>query len=194
MIANMLKRVVMDERLGLSDVFDRDQSLFGFVLESNAIEQIPLNESMSQKFRKDFEASVAFMNLEEVSVNDLVDFVGVIQPGARLRNYHGMDVMVGSYYPPGGGPEIEKRLRDLLKAANAKDIQPYDAHAQYEALHPFSDGNGRSGRIFWRWMMMRSGRRNAVSCHTYGFLHLWYYQSLDNYRSPSLAVDPNRST
>ena len=36
------------------------------------------------------------------------------------------------------------------------------------------DGNGRSGRALWLWQM--------VNQHNYdmrlGFLHLWYYQSL----------------
>lgn len=38
---------------------------------------------------------------------------------------------------------------------NAKIIQEH--HVQYEALHPFFDGNGRTGRIFYNWQRLKVG-------------------------------------
>lgn len=32
-----------------------------------------------------------------------------------------------------------------------------EAHIQYEAIHPFFDGNGRTGRIFYNWQRIKCG-------------------------------------
>ncbi len=58
------------------------------------------------------------------------------------------------YTPPRGKGVVEKKMADLLEFLN-NDIQyPIDpllkmamAHYQFEAIHPFRDGNGRTGRI-----------------------------------------------
>ena len=56
------------------------------------------------------------------------------------------------------------------------DATPYDIHRRYETLHPFMDGNGRSGRILWAWQMIHHDIRPGLSL---GFLHAFYYQTLD---------------
>ena len=48
----------------------------------------------------------------------------------------------------------------------------------YEMLHPFMDGNGRSGRALWAWMMLRLGQDPFALL----FLHRFYYQTLENSR------------
>ena len=53
------------------------------------------------------------------------------------------------------------------------ETDPWVFHVQYERLHPFTDGNGRSGRALWAWQMMR--RREGLAL---GFLHRFYYQTL----------------
>ena len=46
---------------------------------------------------------------------------------------------------------------------------------RYETLHPFMDGNGRSGRILWAWQMIEHNIAPGLSL---GFLHAYYYQTL----------------
>ncbi len=58
------------------------------------------------------------------------------------------------YTPPKGEGVLEKLLRNLVEFLNDKSIPPAEpllkmaiAHFQFEAIHPFHDGNGRAGRI-----------------------------------------------
>jgi len=58
--------------------------------------------------------------------------------------------------PPERLPEL---LDDLAVFANRVDIDPIAqtaiAHAQFEIIHPFADGNGRVGRVLVSWMLAR---------------------------------------
>lgn len=143
-------------------------ALTRLVRESNKIEGIvrePTDEEMDE--------AVRFMELDEVTVADLERFVSIYQPSAILRRPVGLDVRVGGYVAPPGGPRIEQQLTELLRDIKA-GLDPYEAHLRYETLHPFSDGNGRSGRMLWAWQM-------GPFKINLGFLHTFYYQTLNHY-------------
>lgn len=140
-----------------TDALDR------FVTESNAIEGINRAPTVDE-----IQAHVEFLQ-GEVDVPALERFVSVVQPGAELRRREGMNVRVSNHIAPRGGPKIERRLNTLL--ANSS-LAPYSRHLLYEHLHPFMDGNGRSGRVLWLHNM--GGIENAPL----GFLHHFYYQTL----------------
>jgi Fic family protein len=152
--------------------------LEGFVRESNFIEGI-----IRAPTQTEIAAHERLLALSKITIADLQEFVQTVQPDARLRNYRGIDIIVGPYRPPPGGPEIEGHLDTILQFAvrGASEQQVFWVHHQYENLHPFSDGNGRSGRALWLWMMGGTSRRL--------FLHEWYYQSL---RIELDAVRPHR--
>lgn len=133
-----------------------------FIRESNSIEGIhrePTSAEIEEFFR--------FMALETPEIEELVKFVKVYQPNARLRDKKHLDVRIGSHVPPPGGPGIVTSLDEILD--NMHHDGAYITHKTYETLHPFTDGNGRSGRMLWMWMMRQA---------PLGFLHTWYYQSL----------------
>ncbi len=58
--------------------------------------------------------------------------------------------------PPEYLPEL---LDDLVRYVNSSDVDPVTqaavAHAQFEVIHPFADGNGRVGRILVGWVLVR---------------------------------------
>lgn len=88
-----------------------------------------------------------------------------------------MDVRVGNHIAPRGGPDIQVRFDSLIEQINCGLLTAYEAHLAYETLHPFMDGNGRSGRAVWLWHMLRDGRDTGALYR--GFLHTFYYQTLN---------------
>lgn len=157
--------------------YDRERAFFsGFVEESNAIEGIirPATDAET-------DALASFTSMQAPGIADLCDLVSVFQPGAVLRDRVGLNVRVGQHVPVRGGPHVKKLLVGLLREMEAGFITPFRLHQRYEDLHPFTDGNGRSGRALWLRQMLRFG--NAPRVRALGFLHSVYYQALEDWRT-----------
>lgn len=122
-----------------------------FVEESNSIEGI-----YRDAFPEEITELERFVAVKHMTIGDLQQFVSVYEPGAQLRDKKGMNVCVGTYYPPFGGPDIFEQLQGLLdEAIISAKMSPLAQHIYYELLHPFTDCNGRSGRALWLWRMKR---------------------------------------
>jgi cell filamentation protein, protein adenylyltransferase len=80
-------------------------------------------------------------------------------PGTTLSNSHTGKVI---YTPPEGEPRLRELLANWERFAHATpDIDPLVRlavlHYQFEAIHPFPDGNGRTGRILNILSLMQDG-------------------------------------
>lgn len=148
-----------------------------FIKESNAIEGI-----MRDPTTEEINAMDQFMEAVIIKKEDLIKFVSVYQPDAKFRNKMNVpSVRIGNHVPPMSGPDIEDRLDMIL--GNMLKHTPFRVHKAYEDLHPFTDGNGRSGRALWLWhCKVLYGTDGLKLIMDRGFLHSWYYQSLSNGR------------
>ena len=95
-----------------------------------------------------------------LTLNDIVKMQEIItsnnagvrkQLGTVLKNEKTGEVI---YTPPQNYDEIMKLLNNLFAYINDDSLEDYDPlvkmaliHFQFESIHPFYDGNGRSGRI-----------------------------------------------
>lgn len=141
-----------------------------FIRESNAIEGIYRAPSTLEvsSFR-------IFMEMPELTFDDVLVLQAVFAPAKPLRSEPYMNVWVGNHIAPPGGIAIPLRLKEIIADANAGD-NPWQTHVDFESLHPFMDGNGRTGRAIWAWHMQRLGR----DPFGLSFLHRFYYQTLEN--------------
>lgn len=85
-------------------------------------------------------------------------------PGTTLKNSLGEII----YTPPQSGPEIEALMADLESFIHADppfDVDPLIRmaliHHQFESIHPFYDGNGRTGRILNVLYLVKEDLLNA---------------------------------
>jgi len=82
-------------------------------------------------------------------------------PGTALRNERAGTLV---YIPPQTPDEIERHMQDLERFINEPELCKLDPlvkmaviHHQFESIHPFSDGNGRVGRILNVLYLVREG-------------------------------------
>jgi len=80
-------------------------------------------------------------------------------PGTTLKNRATGEVI---YSPPEGAPLIRDLLGNWERYVNSEsDIDPLIRmavqHYQFEAIHPFGDGNGRTGRILNLLFLVQAG-------------------------------------
>src|SRR5918999_212540 len=84
------------------------------------------------------------------------------------QNWIGGDAttpVTADFVPPPEG-EVPRLLEDLAAFCNRDDLPPVlqaaVAHAQYETIHPFMDGNGRAGRALIGMILIRREVANDV--------------------------------
>lgn len=100
--------------------------------------------------------------LDAITAEAIVDVHRVLLQNTRDAHFAGVvrssqNWIGGNNYNPHGAAfvpppesEVPRLLADLAKLMNRRDLSPTlqaaIAHAQFETIHPFADGNGRAGR------------------------------------------------
>ncbi len=116
------------------------------------------------------QATTKLAEVDDVTVEDIVAIQRSLLPdeprhhGVRtVQNWIGSSnwTPIGAEYVPPGPERIAGLMADLVSylngAAHAPLIQAAVIHAQFETIHPFTDGNGRVGRALIHTVLTRRG-------------------------------------
>jgi len=103
------------------------------------------------------------------------------KPGTSLRNTASGAVV---YTPPQGEALIEEKLANWQEFLSAHDeldplIRVAIQHYQFEAIHPFEDGNGRTGRILNVLYLVQQGLLDSPILYLSRYI---IHHKLDYYR------------
>ena len=87
---------------------------------------------------------------------------GQVMDQGEAGRYRTIQVRVGRHFPPAAA-DVSGLMFELLEWWNkrAEDLSPVLSsavlHYQFEWIHPFADGNGRTGRALALWELYRRG-------------------------------------
>lgn len=91
--------------------------------------------------------------------------MNAIKPDAGNYRYHGVRIM-GTDVPTANYLKVPELMRELVKDINKKTDNVIgriaDIHGRFEKIHPFSDGNGRIGRLIMHAMSLSNNLAPVV--------------------------------
>lgn len=110
-------------------------------------------------------------------------------PGTRIANQSTGEIV---YSPPEGRDVISAKLKNIEEYINTDDgvdflIKMSIMHYQFEAIHPFADGNGRTGRILNVLYLVNNG----LVDHPMLFLSKYIIDNKDDYYTKLRLVTEN---
>jgi len=119
------------------------------------------------------------------------------QHGAQPGRFRDEQVWIGgsgstphsALFVPPHPDRVGSSLADLMAFCDRTDIPPLThasiAHAQFETIHPFIDGNGRTGRVLVHAMLRRAGLTRRLTVPVSAGLLVdtaSYFDALTEYR------------
>lgn len=144
-----------------------NRAVDSFLRESNAIEGVFGDDALSDAW----DAWSHAMTLKRITPDDVCDIHKLLMRrldfniAGRIRR---VPVFVGSYVCPQPG-QLNRMLFqwcekwDLLKQHDRLAESDFKrSHVEFESIHPFQDGNGRTGRILLNWLRVKSGQEVLI--------------------------------
>jgi Fic family protein len=150
---------------------------------AEAKEVLRYRQALNHGFRQIEERPLATgLFIEVAQLIKQTDFSVRRTPGTRIANARGETI----YTPPEGEAVIRDKLRDLENFMHADDgldvlVKMALVHYQFEAIHPFPDGNGRTGRILNILYLVDQGLLNLPVLYLSRYIidhKLAYYEGL----------------
>lgn len=150
----------------IENIVTTADDLFAFAQHEAGAKSLATRETL--RYRAALFAGIDLTRTRPLSMKTAVEVCSIIQgrevdvrfaPGTFIGNAVTKEAV---YTPPNGKPVLMKMLSDWAGFVNSDDeldplIRMALAHYQFEAIHPFSDGNGRTGRIMNVLMLLEAG-------------------------------------
>jgi len=117
-------------------------------------------------------------------------------PGTELKNEQTGE---GVYTPPQTHDEVVAHMNNLEQFMNVNELSDWDPlvkmaiiHHQFESIHPFYDGNGRTGRIINILYLVKEGMLNLPILYLSRYINqnkAEYYRLLQKVRTENSWVE-----
>lgn len=154
---------------------------YEMVHESNTIEGFPDNPDMDLASLRALEALSILdveVGLSHLIIRRIQQDITSCQPDlwdkhkGSYRSQTGTEVSIGGVNAP-LSIEVQSLMDQWLE--NFQQRTPKQNHVEFERIHPFADGNGRTGRILMWWQEMANGDEPTIIRSNEADLH-YYYQ------------------
>jgi Fic family protein len=152
-----------------------------------------LNYGMARMVKDDFPVSLRFVRELHEKLMDQARATHFSDPGAfrKTQNWIGGTRPDNARFVPPPVHEMNMALADLERFIHAEDgtltlIKAALVHAQFETIHPFLDGNGRTGRMLITFYLWKEGFLEKPVLFLSSFFKKHqelYYEKLFGYQS-----------
>ncbi|MFH1073348.1 MAG: Fic family protein [Nanoarchaeota archaeon] len=118
-----------------------------------------INGREALDFLKNYQGKLTLEFLENLN-GILTKNTGVLYPG-RIRFFP--IKIEGADFTPPAEKDVPRLLKEMISFyyANRRKLHPFVLaclmHAKFVEIHPFEDGNGRTGRALMNWVLMKAG-------------------------------------
>jgi Fic family protein len=164
MLVNTISLREAKASTGIENIFTTDDELYKalsgeeYGLKDNAKEVLRYRQALWSGFNEiktngGFTVDLLIKIYQEIK--EVNDGIRPLQTETTIKK-RGSGDLGGTvvYTPPRGEKVIQEKLKNLISYLNDDKRYSYDpliklavSHYQFEAIHPFRDGNGRTGRI-----------------------------------------------
>ena len=158
-----------------------------------------LNYGMKRMVDDDFPVSLRFIRELHAKLMDKARATHFSDPGEfrKSQNWIGGTSPNNAHFVPPPVSEMHGALNDLERFIHADDdtltiIKAALIHAQYETIHPFLDGNGRTGRMLITFYLWKEGylERPVLFLSSFFKKHQeLYYEKLFGYQTHGRVAD-----
>ncbi|MCK5319930.1 Fic family protein [Candidatus Parcubacteria bacterium] len=176
----ILKRVDLYDQLILSLTYNTNRIEGGTLTEDETAAVIFRNETIKNKNliehleAKNHQSAIKFL-FDYLSQKGKIDeklilklhsiLMNGIRDDAGYYRRHGVRI-VGSNVPTANYFKVPELMEKLIKENNQKHVDTIEhaahTHSRFEQIHPFSDGNGRIGRLILSAMLLKDNLPPAV--------------------------------
>jgi len=156
-----------------------------------------LNYGMKRVTKDNFPVSLRFIRELHKVLMDKAHATHFSDPGEfrKSQNWIGGTRPDNARFVPPPVPEMHKALDDLENFMHADDstltlIKAGLLHSQFETIHPFLDGNGRTGRMLITFYLWQEGflEKPVLFLSSYFKKHQkLYYEKLESYHNGQVS-------